>query len=198
MDIKYFGVDGAVIDERFGDPITIPELIIKSKDSILDNYLKPSLVHDKEGRDFYYPRKTEIDSGLNLEILGIYEYGIIYGISNSTESSKAKTSAKMIVASNNASFFVNSIDDKYNNDIVLGVTLGNNLKNEKIFTNALGKKIEIEKMYGARSKNKFLKIFESVQRENEEKTIEYAINSSIRVLSESLEDNKKILNKTRS
>ena len=197
MDIKYFGVDGAVIDERFADPITIPELVIKNKDSILDNYLKPSLAHDEDGRDFYYPRKTEIDSDLNLEILGIYEYGIIYGISNGRENSNVKTSAKMIVASNNASFFVDSIDDDYNSDMMLGVILGNNLKNEQIFTNALGKKVEIEKMYGPRSKNRFLKVFEGVQRENEEKVIEYAVNSSIRVLSNSLEDNKKILNKTR-
>ena len=200
MDIKYFGVEGAIIDERFDDPIYIPSLVVDKKEEILDSYLNPEYVRDENGKEFFYPNRVEIDDNIFLEIAGIYEHGIIYDVfsmKNNNDEDKINTSGKLIVAANNASLFIDKLDDSYSYNRLFNEVISNSVKNFEIFTKPLGKKIKIQKMYGTRTNNKFLKIVDKMQRDIEAEVIALAINNSVKVLKPSIEDTKKILTKKR-
>lgn len=200
MDIRYFGIEGAIIDERFNDPLYIPSLVIKNKYEILDSYSNPEHLQDENGKDFFRPKRIEIDDGIFLEIDGIYEYGIIYNIfsmKDDDNKNKVSTSGKLVVASNNASFFINGLDESYSYNRLFNETISENDKNLEVFMKPLGKKVEIQKMYGARTNNKFLKIVDKMQRDIESEIIILAINNSIKVLEPSVENTKKILTKKR-
>ena len=200
MDIKYFGVEGAIIDERFGDPIYIPSLVVDKKEEILDSYLNPEYVRDENGKEFFYPNRVEIDDNIFLEIAGIYEHGIIYDVfsmKNNNDEDKINTSGKLIVAANNASLFIDKLDDSYSYNRLFNEVISNSVKNFEIFTKPLGKEIKIQKMYGTRTNNKFLKIVDKMQRDIEAEVIALAINNSVKVLKPSIEDTKKILTKKR-
>ena len=142
----------------------------------------------------------KIDNNLYLKSMDFYEYGIVYSVfstNNNNGENDINTSAKLIVASNNASFFIDGSSNNYDNAINAKLDLIMNLKQEKIFIEALGSKVEFEKMYGSRNNNTILKFIDNSARKKEEQVIEYAVNNSMRVISESLEDNKKVLTKTR-
>ena len=184
MKINYFGVENAVIDERFKDYINILELVLDSKSNILFNNTYPCISINKNNQVVYYPRNTIIDNDLDLSIEEIYNYGVIYKIINKDD--KVKTSAKIIVGNNLVSFIIDDIDYDYNDKDKCSASLKNNLDKEEVLKKSLGERINIEKLWGVRRKNRVLKLFEDRQIESEMSLVENAVLYSMDTLEESI------------
>ena len=195
MEIKYFGINNAVIDSRFNSANDICNLLIKNKEKILSSYLNPVL--DNNDNE-YKPQRVELDNNLFLDNIDIYNYGIVYTISNiGNNENKIKTSSKLIIGHNNVSFFIDDLDGNHNNNLNLIKSLKENIEKEKIFTDALEREINIKKLYGKRSNNKLIKKLENTQINLEKEIVSNAINNSINFL-ENTNEKEKILPKTRS
>ena len=191
MNIKLYGTKENMIDDRVSDPCYIAKLMIANKNEIIDKYLEPSVVYDSDSKMILYPEPIEIGANLYLEILNIYEYGIVYRITSC--ANEAIDSADLVVGNNTASLFINNLNDDSSKSEKQKIE---EIKNR--FVQILGKKISIQKMYGKSSANKIKNFLDNMQRDIEKQIIELAINNSINTLNNSLDsDNKKILHKTR-
>lgn len=192
MSIKLYGMNENIIVDRFSDPCYIAKLIVVNKNEIIDKYLEPPVVYNEDSKMILYPTPVEIGANLCLEILNIYEYGIVYRITSHTATDT--NSADLVVGNNTASLFINNSNNDYNSK-------SGKQKSEEIkdrFVKNLGKKINIQKMYGKSSTNKIKNFIDNMQRDIEKQVIELAINNSINTLNNNLDNNKKkILRKTR-
>ncbi len=198
MNIKYFGINNALIDPFFKNTEDIAKLIYENKDNIINNYLNPVKIKTVDNKDIYYPNEIELENGIKINADSFYNNGIIYNISNeniSNQKDTPHTEAKLIVGNNMINLFIDFIDDYYNIDNSLLKDLRMNIEKEKVFTCALGKKIEFPKLYGTRSNNRFLKILDKKQIETEKQVLEILFEDSMNLLKKL--DNKKILTKSR-
>ena len=187
MKINYYGIKEEAIDNRFSKPEDIVDLVLENENNIIFNNTYPTIDENYSDKG-YQPKETIIDDNLCLTIEEIHEYGTIYSIYNNTNS-KNKTSSKLIIGNNVISLLIDEVEDKYLQDENIVFNLKNNLEKEKVIISSLGKKLKINKLYGTRSNNNFLKTIENLQIEKERQVVENAVLNSIYTINEYKMDN---------
>lgn len=185
MEKKYFGIKNSVIDPYFEETKRISDLVYDNKDSILYNVLNPEKIETSDNTEIYYAKKLILPSGIEISVDALYNNGVVYNISNekmSENSDIPHTEAKLIVGNNMINLFINYIDDRYNNNSFLLKDLEKNIEKEKVFENALGKRMVFPKLYGKKSNNKFLKILDNNQVNAEKEALSSIMEYSFKIL----------------
>ena len=198
MEQKKYNINNSVIDPYFENINYIGKQIYDNKDIIMDNALNPKKTKNSDNNEIYYTEKLVLDNGLEIGIDSLYNNGVVYNITNdllSENSYVPHTRAKLIVGNNKVDLFIDHLDTRYDKNKYLFQELDNNIKKETVFINALGRKINLPKLYGKKSNNRFLKILEKRQINVEKEILQSVMERSFELLKEL--NNEKILTKSR-
>ena len=163
MEIKYYGIEGASIDEYFSDPeYYISEIIAHKKD-----WLSKTQIRDSKGDIDWIVAKP-------------YENGVVFSLTRQPyppgpSKYDARTSASIVVDENGASFIIKEVDrpEEGYTEEQIKEAIKANIEKEQELISKLGNELAIDKITSkSRSSNIFTRKKEAAQeKEQREKYV---------------------------